>query len=136
MPDTSYQKPFTASCAGGLVLNKDVFTMQPGEALQLSNFEPDITGGYRRLNGTTKYNTTIVPQVANADERILMSVIFNDLIIAARGGTVYTGTTTGSWTSRATSKGTTFTYDFDKFNYDGTDKIIIATGASAAFTLN
>ena len=136
MPDTSYQKPFTASCAGGLVLNKDVFTMQPGEALQLSNFEPDITGGYRRLNGTTKYNTTIVPQVANADERILMSVIFNDFIIAARGGTVYTGTTTGSWTSRATSKGTTFTYDFDKFNYDGTDKIIIATGASAAFTLN
>ena len=43
MPDSSYQKPFTASCAGGLVLNKDVFTMQPGEALQLSNFEPDIT---------------------------------------------------------------------------------------------
>ena len=136
MPDSSYQKPFTASCAGGLILNKDVFTMQPGEALQLSNFEPDITGGYRRLNGTTKYNTTIVPQVANADERILLSVIFNGLIIAGRGGTVYTGDTSGSWTSRATSKGTTFTYDFDKYNYDGNDKIIIATGAAAAFTLN
>ena len=136
MPDTSYQKPFTASCAGGLVLNKDVFTMQPGEALQLSNFEPDITGGYRRLNGTTKYNSTIVPQVATADERILMSVIFNGIIVAARGGTVYTGTTSGSWTSRATSKGTSYTYDFDKYNYDGNDKIIIATGAAAAFTLN
>ena len=48
MPDTSYMKPFTAACAGGLVLNKDVFTMQPGEALQLSNFEPDIAGGYRK----------------------------------------------------------------------------------------
>ena len=60
MPDTSYQKPFTASCAGGLVLNKDVFTMQPGEALQLSNFEPDITGGYRRLHGTTKYNSQLL----------------------------------------------------------------------------
>ena len=40
MPDTSQISPFTASCGGGLVLNKDVFTMHPGEALQLSNFEP------------------------------------------------------------------------------------------------
>ena len=136
MPDTSYQKPFTASCAGGLVLNKDVFTMHPGEALQLANFEPNIAGGYRKLNGTTKYNSTIVPQVASADERVMMSAIFNGIIVAARGGTVYTGTTSGSWTSRATSKGTSYTYDFDKYNYDGTDRIIIATGASAAFSLN
>ena len=136
MPDTSYQKPFTASCAGGLVLNKDVFTMHPGEALQLANFEPNIAGGYRKLNGTTKYNSTIVPQVASAEERVMMSAIFNGIIVAARGGTVYTGTTSGSWTSRATSKGTSYTYDFDKYNYDGTDRIIIATGASAAFSLN
>ena len=136
MPDTSQITPFTASCGGGLVLNKDVFTMHPGEALQLSNFEPSIEGGYRRLNGTTKYNSTIVPQVSSSNERIQFSAIFNDIIIAARGGTVYSGTTSGSWTSRATSKGTTNTYDFDKFNFDGNDKIIIATGEAAAFTLN
>jgi len=65
-----------------------------------------------------------------------MSAIFNDIIIAARGGTVYSGKTSGSWTSRATSKGTSYTYDFDKFNYNGTNKIIIATGAAAAFTLD
>ena len=136
MPDTSYMKPFTAACAGGLTLNKDVFTMHPGEALQLINFEPDIAGGYRKLNGTTKYNSTIVPQVSSSTERVLISAIFNNVIVAGRGGTVYTGTTSGSWTSRATSKGTTYTYDFDKYNYDGTDRIIIATGAAAAFTLN
>ena len=136
MPDTSYQKPFTASCAGGLVLNKDVFTMHPGEALQLANFEPNIAGGYRKLNGTIKYNSTIVPQVSSSSERVMMSAIFNGVIVAGRGGTVYTGTTSGSWTSRATSKGTSYTYDFDKYNYDGTDRIIIATGASAAFSLN
>jgi hypothetical protein len=110
--------------------------MQPGEALQLSNFEPSTQGGYRRLNGTTKYNSTIVPQVSVSSERVLLSAIFNDIIISGRGGTVYSGTTSGSWTSRATSKGTSYTYDFDKFNYDGTNKIIIATGAAAAFTLN
>ena len=134
--DTSQITPYTASCGGGLVLNKDVYNMQPGEALQLSNFEPSVKGGYRRLNGTTKYNSTIVPQVAASSERVLLSAIFNDIIIAGRGGTVYSGTTSGSWTSRATSKGTSYTYDFDKFNYDGTNKIIIATGAAAAFTLN
>ena len=136
MPDTSQISPFTASCAGGLVLNKDVFTMHPGEALQLSNFEPSIEGGYRRLNGTTKYNSTIVPQVLASSERIQLCAIFNDIVVVARGGTVSTGTTSGSWTSRATSKGTTYTYDFDKFNFDGNDKIIIATGEAAAFTLN
>ena len=66
MPDTSIISPFNASCAGGLVLNKDVYSMSPGEALQLTNFEPDITGGYRRINGTTKFNTNIVPQVSSS----------------------------------------------------------------------
>ena len=134
--DTSQISPYTASCGGGLILNKDVYNMQPGEALQLSNFEPSVKGGYRRLNGTTKYNSTIVPQVSASSERVLLSAIFNDIIIAGRGGTVYSGTTSGSWTSRATSKGSTYTYDFDKFNYDGTNKIIIATGSTNAFTLN
>ena len=40
-------QPFTASIGGGLVLNKDVFSMNPGEALELTNFEPDIEGGYK-----------------------------------------------------------------------------------------
>ena len=37
--------------------------MQPGEALELENFEPDIEGGYRRINGFSKLvNCSIVPQ--------------------------------------------------------------------------
>ncbi len=42
MPNTSQITPTVVSCFGGLVLNKDVFSMRPGEALQLTNFEPDI----------------------------------------------------------------------------------------------
>ena len=136
MTATSLLKPFNATCGGGLVLNKDVYDMAAGEALQLINFEPSTEGGYRRLNGTTKYNSTIVPQVTLANERIQMSAIFNDKIIAARGGTVSYGGTSGSWTSLATSQGTTHTYDFDKFNFNGTSKIIIATGEAAAFTVD
>ena len=135
MPNTSQISPTVVSCFGGLVLNKDIFSMRPGEAIKLQNFEPDIAGGYKKIEGTAKYNTTIVTQVSSSSERLMMVAIFNDVIIAGRGGTVYSGTT-GSWTSRATSKGTTYTYDFDKFNFDGNDKIIIATGSAAAFTLN
>jgi len=136
MPNTSQLTPTVVSCYGGLVLNRDVFTMRPGEALSLQNFEPDIEGGYKKIAGTAKYNSTIVPQVSASTERLNLVAIFNDLIVTARGGTVYTGTTSGSWTSRATSKGTANTYDFDKFNFNGTNKIIIATGEAAAFTLN
>ena len=51
MPNTSQIQPTVVSCYGGLVLNRDVFTMRPGEALQLTNFEPDIEGGYKKVYG-------------------------------------------------------------------------------------
>ena len=42
MPDLSQTTPATFPLQGGLVLNKSTFAMQPGEALSLQNFEPDI----------------------------------------------------------------------------------------------
>ncbi len=86
--------------------------------------------------GTTAYNSNIVPQVSSSSEIVDMVAIFNDVVLAARGGTVSSAGTSGSWTSRATSKGTSYRYDYERFNYNGTEKIIIATGASAAFTLD
>ena len=136
MPNTSQIAPTVVSCFGGLVLNKDIFSMKPGEALQLQNFEPDIAGGYKKILGTTAYNSNIVTQVSSSNEIIDMVAIFNGIVLAARGGTVYSATTSSSWTSRATSKGTTYRYDFERFNYNGTEKIMIATGSTAAFTLD
>ena len=136
MANTSAISPTVVSCFGGLVLNKDIFSMRPGEALQLTNFEPDIAGGYKKILGTTTYNSNIVPQVSASTEIVDMVAIFNDVVLAARGGTVYRAGTSGSWTSTATSKGTTYRYDFERFNYNGTEKIIIATGTTAAFTLD
>jgi len=134
MPATDLISPFVVSCAGGLVLNKDVFSIQPGEATILTNFEPDIKGGYRRVSGTAKYNSNIVPEgTSNPSLTMDCSIIFNGQIIVARGGDIHRGTTSGSWTSLTTNLGTaTKPYDFEKFNYNGTDKLIIATGHSAA----
>ena len=136
MPDNSLITPAVITCNGGLILNKDIFDMEPGEALQLTNFEPDIAGGYKKILGTTAYNTNIVPQVSASSETVDMVAIFNDVVLAARGGTVSRAGTSGSWTSTATSKGSTYRYDFERFNYNGTEKIIIATGSTAAFTLD
>lgn len=132
MPDTSNIAPAIVSCSGGLVLNRDVFSMSPGEALELKNFEPDIEGGYRKVLGTTKYNDNIVPQVSSSDERVVLSAIFNDVVLAGRGGSIhYASSGSGSWTSLITGLGTpTQNYEFRLFNFDGTDKIIICSGTS------
>ena len=98
MPDNSQITPAVITCNGGLILNKDIFDMEPGEALQLTNFEPDIAGGYKKMLGTTAYNSNIVPQVSSSSEIVDMVAIFNDVVLAARGGTVSSAGTSGSWT--------------------------------------
>ena len=138
MPTTDLISPFVVSCAGGLTLNKDVFSMAPGEALILQNFEPDIKGGYRRVSGTALYNTNIVPEGSSNTSKVVdCAIVFNGQIIAARGGDISRGTTSGSFTTLTTGLGTsTRAYDFEKFNFDGTDKVIIATGHSPAQIIN
>jgi len=131
-------QPSVVSLGGGLILNKDVFSMSPGEALQLQNFEPDIEGGYKKILGTSKYNTNIVPQVSSSSERVVFSAIFNDVVLAGRGGSIHRGSSgSGSWTSTITGLGTpTQNYEHRLFNFDGTDKIIITTGTSNPQILN
>ena len=69
MPDNSQTTPAAFNCEGGLVLNKSTFLMQPGEALELRNFEPDIEGGYRRINGFSKYVSAVVPSTSSETEK-------------------------------------------------------------------
>ena len=89
MPDETSLQPFIFPCQGGLVLNRSTFTMAPGQAFELQNFEPDIKGGYRRINGYEKWNPNIVPQSASAAEKVLMSAYLSGEVIAARGTSVY-----------------------------------------------
>ena len=44
--------------SGGLILDQDVYSMPPGAATKLQNFEPSVLGGYRRLSGTAKYSSS------------------------------------------------------------------------------
>ena len=207
MPDSSQTSPAAFNLEGGLVLNRSTFMMQPGEALQLENFEPDIQGGYRRITGHTKFINHIIPQTSASSEKVLMVAVFDNKVLAARGekifssastelslgvlsttamtgsGTLTVDTTSGfsssgtlqinseiftytgvtsktftgvtratssttaaahsiddvvseSWTERDSSRSNAGKYNFERFNFDGNDKIIFVDGANAPVVFN
>ena len=124
-------RPYVVDLVGGLVLNKSMFEMQPGEALELTNFEPDIGGGYRRINGFAKFNSNEITS-GTTSGAILMSAIYKDLVVAARGTEVFKLGSTGSVTQIDTGRSSAVSYDFDTFNIDCTERIIWADGANIA----
>lgn len=132
MPDTSLLSPFVVKLGGGLMLDKDAFTLPPGAATQLQNFEPDINGGYRRINGFTKYDSN---QVGGSSGTILGVHIYKDQVIAAQGTAVYKSTGSG-FTSIDTGRTSAGRYNFVNFNFDGTDKMIMVDGANNASVYN
>ena len=94
MPDSSQTQPAAFNCEGGLVLNRSSFLMKPGEALVLENFEPDVEGGYRRMNGYRKHFNHIVPQTSSASENIIGVANFANKVIACRGEKIFNGAST------------------------------------------
>ena len=94
MPDQSQVQPFSFNCEGGLVLNKSTFIMEPGQALELTNFEPDVEGGYRRINGYNPYVIQQLPVTSLSSEPTLMSALFHDSVVAARGEKIYSSAST------------------------------------------
>ena len=207
MADLSNTAAFPFVCEGGLVLNQSTFIMKPGQALELENFEPDIEGGYRRINGFQKFVGQTVPETVSSTEALLMVTVFNDFVIAARGtkifsagstilttnvasdttmsgsgtlivestagfsssGTLfinseqftYTGKTTTTftgvtrsanstsaaahtanavvsetWTTRDTGRTNATKYSFEKFNFDGNDKLIVVDGTNDPTVFN
>jgi len=62
MPST--RQTYPVEFKGGLVTNMSPLQQginMPGSARTLKNFEPSIEGGYRRILGYTKYNSSIIP---------------------------------------------------------------------------
>jgi len=207
MPDSSQTQPVAFNCEGGLVLNRSSFLMQPGEAIELENFEPDISGGYRRINGFSKYVNQVVPSTNNTAEQPLMITLFANKVVAARGERIYsTGSTTltiriasnaamtgagqisvdstlgfsssgglqinseiftytgitsssftgvtratssttaaahiksnvvsENWTQRATDRTNANKYHFERYNFDGNEKLICVDGVNAPVIFN
>ena len=207
MADESQTAPLAFVCEGGLIKSRSTFIMQPGQALELLNFEPDIEGGYKRINGFQKFINHIVPQTSTSTEKVLMVSNFANKVVAARGekifssastelgskiligtgmtgsGTISVDSTTGfsssgtlqinseifsytgvtsssftgvtraesstsaaahavddvvseSWTQRDTGRTNASKYTFERFNFDGNDKLIVVDSTNNPIIFN
>lgn len=141
MPDNSYLTPYPFSLEGGLVLDQSTFSLPPGAALELENFEPDIRGGYRRINGHTKWNANEVPYTTASTEEMLLSAFYEGEVIAARGEKIFrasSGSTLldGAHTDSVTTITVDSTTDFSTTGtlYVGTEEITYTGKTSTTFT--
>ena len=135
---------FKIFAEGGLNTNRDVLSQgerQPGSATLLMNYEPAVTGGYRRISGfSNDYGT-----VAGTGSVLGVIVVdgINDGILAARkpsSGNNYLhhwDETAESWTAVTTSGSPTMVgvekVRFLKYNWSG-PKVLLTDGVNPAAT--
>ena len=66
-----------------------------------------------------------------------MVATFGSSVVAARGEKIFSATPGGSsWTERDTGRSSAGVYTFQRFNFDGNDKLIVADGANAPTVFN
>ena len=120
-----YISPYVVTTSGGLVLDRDVYTMPVGAATILRNFEPSVKGGYRRIDGTTKYSSTQV----NGSVKVTGVSVFYSGVVAVAGTAVKFGTGT-TWAAVSTQASTPVRPRFEKYNFAGTDTLVWVDGAN------
>lgn len=82
---------------GGLILNEDALTQgitKPGSLIKAVNIEAGLNGGYRRINGFSKFDQTAVPGTGP----VTGTFVFEDRVVACRSANIYTSTGQGTWT--------------------------------------
>ena len=135
---------FKVFCQGGLNTSRDVLSQgetQPGSAIALINYEPAVTGGYRKINGfANNYGTVTgtgnVLGVCVADG-------INDGILACRkpsSGNNYLhkwNNSSSAWDAVTTSGSPTMVgvtkVRFSRFNF-ATPKVVLTDGINPAST--
>ena len=135
---------FKVFAQGGLNLNRDVLSQgetQPGSAISLINYEPSITGGYRRVSGFSNDYGTVTGTGSVLGVAVANGI--NDGILAARKPSSgnnylhYWNDTTDAWVAVTTSGSPTMTgvtkVRFTRFNF-GTPKVILTDGVNPAAT--
>ena len=135
---------FKVFAEGGLNTNRDVLSQgerQPGSAINLINYEPAITGGYRRISGySNDYGT--VPGTGKV-LGVAVSDGINDGIVAARKPSAgnnylhYWDNSSEDWVAVTTSGSPTMIgvnrVRFTKYNWSG-EKLLLTDGVNPAAT--
>lgn len=142
MPDNL--ATFKVFCAGGLNTSRDVLSqgeVSPGSAIALINYEPAVTGGYRKVSGyANDYGT--VPGTAGVLGVCVVNGINNGILACRKPSSGnnylhYWNTSTSAWVAVTTSGSPTMTgvtkVRFSKYNWSG-PKVILTDGVNPAAT--
>jgi len=131
-------------CRGGLDTSRDVLAQgeqSPGSAILLVNYEPAITGGYRRISGFDNSYGTVPGTGATLGVNVVNGI--NNGILACRTPSSgfnylhYWDTATTAWVAATTAGSPTMTgvgkVRFSNFNYTS-KKTILTDGINPAAT--
>mgnify|MGYP003137070050 CR=1 FL=1 len=135
---------FKVFCQGGLSTSRDVLSQgenQPGSATALINYEPAVTGGYRKINGFANNYGTVTG--TGSVLGVCVADGINDGILACRkpsSGNNYLhkwNNSTSSWDAVTTSGSPTMVgvskVRFSKYNF-GSPKVVLTDGINPAAT--
>ena len=91
-------QPYALACEGGLDKSSSSFELlrRPGAATLLENFEVDIAGGYRRVNGYTAFGDGSAAN-PSTDDDILGLHVYADGVIACTSTNIYFSLDGTSW---------------------------------------
>jgi hypothetical protein len=125
---------------GGLITNLSPYQQgfqAPGSARILRNFEPSIFGGYRKVEGYEKFDTSTIPNTG----LIRGLHRYGDAVYAVRGNDLFRSSGSG-WTqisdnatynSAGVTVGGSSKVRFVKYDFDGTEKLMLVDGAGKPY---
>ena len=94
-------QPYTVACDGGLVTasNQIDLLKTPGVATELKNFEVSIEGGYRRINGFSKFGGGSAALPTGSVTNVLGVIPYGDGVVACAGTGIFFSQDGTSWTN-------------------------------------
>jgi len=100
----------------------------PGSAIHLQNFEPDVKGGYSRIQGYSKFSASQVP-LGPAQIGGVVTLSQSEAL-AERGGRLFYSSG-GAWSTKLISVSTGGSFlRSDTYNFNGTKKFVIVDGVN------
>ncbi len=137
---------FKVFCQGGLNTSRDVLSQgetQPGSAISLINYEPAVTGGYRKISGFANNYGSVTGQANTPVLGVCVADGINDGILACRKPSTgnnylhYWSNSGSAWNAVTTSGSPTMTgvtkVRFSRLNF-GTQKVVLTDGINPAAT--
>jgi hypothetical protein len=137
---------FKVFCSGGLNTSRDVLSqgeISPGSAISMINYEPAVTGGYRKISGySNDYGT--VPGTADVLGVCVANGINNGILACRKPSSGnnylhYWNTSTSAWVAVTTSGSPTMTgvtkVRFSKYNWTG-PAVLLTDGVNPAAVYN